>query len=296
MRIEVRAEPRSWLGGLTGGPRSDALLLLVPQNKHLIKGSGYIAFPPQRPFQQPVVVQPPTVAVRARNLLGPWCPTTTLLSPAPPAPASPASRACTHACARSLSRRHQQYEAFPTVVPPRVTAPQAHYAPVAPPLPAAPYPSYAGQPQQAYGQVCLRARLLWTQPPQGGIEGSCRLTVRSVCALPGAATCVRPRPWQRRPARPPAARSGTVWRAAAAAGAPSWQLLSTCCAPAGAHALARGGAAAQESNARRRGRLAGAAGGEPGCPPSAVFPHRRLRRRRRRQVRLSEKARAQEAA
>ncbi len=27
-------------------------------------GSGYIAFPPQRPFEKPVFVQPPTVSVR----------------------------------------------------------------------------------------------------------------------------------------------------------------------------------------------------------------------------------------
>jgi D-serine dehydratase len=27
-------------------------------------GSGYIQFPPQRPFEKPVMVQPPTVSVR----------------------------------------------------------------------------------------------------------------------------------------------------------------------------------------------------------------------------------------
>lgn len=32
------------------------------ENKHLLKGSGYIQFPPQRPFAQPVIVQPPTVS------------------------------------------------------------------------------------------------------------------------------------------------------------------------------------------------------------------------------------------
>jgi hypothetical protein len=44
-----------------------------------------------------------------------------------------------------------------------VTAPQAHYQ--APPRPPAAYPSYAGQPQQAYGQVRPCTRLLWTQQP-----------------------------------------------------------------------------------------------------------------------------------
>lgn len=43
-------------------------LFPVSQNKELIRGSGYIQFPPQRPFQGPVIVQPPTVSVRASAL------------------------------------------------------------------------------------------------------------------------------------------------------------------------------------------------------------------------------------
>jgi hypothetical protein len=42
----------------------NACVALPAQNKHLIRGSGYIQFPPQVPFRGPVVVQPPTVAVR----------------------------------------------------------------------------------------------------------------------------------------------------------------------------------------------------------------------------------------
>lgn len=38
------------------------------QNPNVV-GSGYIQFPPQRPFEKPVQVQPPTVAVRACVLL-----------------------------------------------------------------------------------------------------------------------------------------------------------------------------------------------------------------------------------
>ena len=32
------------------------------QNPNIV-GSGYIAFPPQKPFEKPLIVQPPTVAV-----------------------------------------------------------------------------------------------------------------------------------------------------------------------------------------------------------------------------------------
>lgn len=38
------------------------------QHKELIRGSGYIQFPPQRPFATPVIVQPPTVSVRFISL------------------------------------------------------------------------------------------------------------------------------------------------------------------------------------------------------------------------------------
>lgn len=39
-----------------------AALWLRLQNPNIV-GSGYIQFPPQRPFEKPVQVQPPTVAV-----------------------------------------------------------------------------------------------------------------------------------------------------------------------------------------------------------------------------------------
>lgn len=39
------------------------IVLYYTQNPNVV-GSGYIQFPPQRPFEKPVQVQPPTVAVR----------------------------------------------------------------------------------------------------------------------------------------------------------------------------------------------------------------------------------------
>jgi len=63
MRIEARARTFA-----------SPALTRSPQNKHLIRGSGFIQFPPQVPFKTPVVVQPPTIAVRARARAPPLLP------------------------------------------------------------------------------------------------------------------------------------------------------------------------------------------------------------------------------
>ena len=49
-------------------------LPLVPQNPSRVVGSGFIQFPPQRPFAQPLQVQPPTVSVRASRPVPICCP------------------------------------------------------------------------------------------------------------------------------------------------------------------------------------------------------------------------------
>ena len=47
-----------------GPPRADPRApLSFEQNAHLRVGSGFIQYPPQRPFAQPVQVQPPTLSV-----------------------------------------------------------------------------------------------------------------------------------------------------------------------------------------------------------------------------------------
>jgi hypothetical protein len=46
---------------LTAQERIDQATLSIT-NPNVV-GSGYIQFPPQRPFEQPIKVQPPTVAV-----------------------------------------------------------------------------------------------------------------------------------------------------------------------------------------------------------------------------------------
>ena len=51
-------------------PNAARMRAPAPQNKHLIRGSGFIQFPPQVPFRGPVVVQPPTVAVRGAQRRG----------------------------------------------------------------------------------------------------------------------------------------------------------------------------------------------------------------------------------
>jgi hypothetical protein len=43
------------------------LSVIHTQNPTRVVGSGYIQFAPQRPFQQPIQVQPPSVVVRTRT-------------------------------------------------------------------------------------------------------------------------------------------------------------------------------------------------------------------------------------
>ena len=51
-----------------GPPRADPRApLSFEQNAHLRVGSGFIQYPPQRPFAQPVQVQPPTLSVRSSD-------------------------------------------------------------------------------------------------------------------------------------------------------------------------------------------------------------------------------------
>ena len=80
---------------------------LVPQNPSRVVGSGFIQFPPQRPFAQPIQLQPPTVSVRASR-------------PEPGSAVPPTARATTPSRrARPLARPPRRRVDRAPIAPPR---------------------------------------------------------------------------------------------------------------------------------------------------------------------------------